>query len=109
MRDRTTFSTGPFVGLATLMINVCANSCPVSVPGKPLVVGSPDAAITAAKEAWKSKYSAENVAKSEPYAARFENGEWHVFGTLPSGAIGGTPEASVCAVDGSVSATWYGQ
>jgi hypothetical protein len=106
------------VALALLTVSVCAYSCPAPAAGKPVAVTTPAAAIAAAKEAWKSisskapqhsVYSAETVAKAEPYVAKLENGEWHVFGTLPEGWRGGTPEATVCAVDGSVSATWHGR
>lgn len=76
------------------------------------------AAIVVAKEAWKAIYrkapqhsvfSPESVALGEPYVAILEDDGWHVFGTLPNGPIGGTPEASICAVDGAVSAASHGQ
>jgi hypothetical protein len=113
---RTNSVVRTVIALALLTVNVCAYSCPAPAVGKPVAVTSPAAAIAAAKEAWKSifskapqhsEYSAENVAKAEPYVAKLENGVWHVFGTLPEGLRGGTPEASVCEVDGSVSATWH--
>jgi hypothetical protein len=86
--------------------------------GKPVAISTSTTAVAAAKEAWKSIYgkapqhsefSPESIAKSEPYVATLENGVWHVVGTLPKCTLGGTPEASICAVDGSVSATSHGQ
>jgi hypothetical protein len=38
----------------------------------------------------------------EPYLAEFENGNWHVFGTLPEKWRGGTPEAVVQDKDGTI-------
>jgi hypothetical protein len=95
-----------------------ANACENPIAGKHLAVATSAAAIAAAKEAWKSIYSKapqhsafspESVAQGEPYAAILENGVWHVVGTVPKGTLGGTPEASICAVDGSVSATSHGK
>jgi NTF2 fold immunity protein of polymorphic toxin system component len=86
--------------------------------GKSVAISTPITAIATAKEAWKSIYvkasqrsefSPESIANREPYVATLENGVWHVVGTLPKGAIGGTPEASICAVDGSVLDTSHGQ
>ena len=37
-----------------------------------------------------------------PYHAKFENGNWHVFGTLPKNWRGGTPEAVVQDKDGTI-------
>lgn len=37
-----------------------------------------------------------------PYHAEFENGNWHVFGTLPKNWRGGTPEAVVQDKDGTI-------
>jgi NTF2 fold immunity protein len=86
--------------------------------GKPVAISTSTTAIATAKEAWKSIYvkasqrsefSPETIANSEPYVATLENGVWHVVGTLPRGTIGGTPEASICAVDGSVLDTSHSQ
>ena len=113
---RMSWGTLMVVGLVAICAN--ADACQKPIVGKPLAVATPAAAIVAAKEAWKSIYSkapqhsvfsAESVAQGEPYVATLENGVWHVFGTLPKGAVGGTPEASICAVDGSVSATTHGK
>lgn len=40
--------------------------------------------------------------KYKPYSAEFNRGTWHVFGALPGGGPGGTPEALVQDVDGAV-------
>ena len=95
-----------------------AGACQKPVAGKPVAVATSVAAIVVAKEAWKaiyskapqhSAFSPESVAQGEPYVAILGDGVWHVFGTLPKGTLGGTPEASICAVDGSVLATSHGQ
>jgi len=113
-RHMYSLTTIAIVGLMAIR----ADACEKPIAGKPVAVSTPAAAIVAAKEAWKSIYSKapqhsvfspENVAQGEPYVATLENGVWHVFGTLPKGTVGGTPEASICAVDGSVSATSHGR
>jgi hypothetical protein len=95
-------------------ISANANACDKPEAGKPIAVATAAAAIAAAKVAWKSIYSKapqhsafspESITRGEPYVATLENGVWHVVGTLPNGTAGGTPEASICEVDGSVSAT----
>ncbi|MGO9995402.1 MAG: NTF2 fold immunity protein [Steroidobacteraceae bacterium] len=104
------------IGLIAISAN--ADACEKPVVGRPIAVATPAAAIAAAKEAWKSIYSKapqhsafspESIAQGEPYVATLENGVWRVVGTLPKGTVGGTPEASICAVDGSVSATSHGR
>lgn len=103
-------------GLVSIGVN--AEPCQQQPAGRPVAVATSAAAIVAAKIAWDALYRAAPthsafspamVAKGEPYVAILEDGVWHVFGTLPKGTIGGTPEASICAVDGSVVATLHGQ
>ena len=43
-----------------------------------------------------------SIENYEPYHAEFENGNWHVFGTLPKNWRGGTPEAVVQDKDGTI-------
>ena len=40
--------------------------------------------------------------KYRPYQAEFHGGKWHVLGTLPDSAVGGTPEAEVRDADGEI-------
>jgi hypothetical protein len=99
------------------LVAICATAqaCEKPEAGKPIAVATAAAAIAAAKAAWSSIYSKapqhsafspENITQAEPYVAALENGVvWHVVGTLSKGTVAGTPEASICAVDGSVSAT----
>lgn len=47
--------------------------------------------------------------KYEPYLAEFNNGAWHVFGTVPGGGPGGTPEAIVQDNDGKVLSVGHSQ
>jgi hypothetical protein len=101
-----------------LGLHVSAEACTAPAAGRSLAIATPAAAIVAAKAAWKSIYdkapwhsvfSPESIAQGEPYVATLKDGAWHVFGTLPRGTIGGTPEATVCQGDGSVEATSHGQ
>ena len=104
------------VGLVA--VHVSAVACQAPMPGQSVAVATPAAAILAAKAAWRSIYekapwhsafSPESIALGEPYAATLEHGVWHIIGTLPRGAIGGTLMAAVCQVDGTVEATSHGQ
>jgi hypothetical protein len=99
-------------------ISADAHACDKPEAGKPIAVATAAAAIAAAKEAWRpiyskapqhSAFSPESISQGEPYVATLESGVWHVVGTLPKGTVGGAPEASICEVDGSVSATSHGQ
>jgi hypothetical protein len=95
-----------------------ATACEMPVAGKPVAIANQAAAVAAAKAAWQSVYSKarwhsefspEHVAEDEPYVAVLKNGVWHVYGTLPHDAIGGTPEARICQSDGMVLVTTHGQ
>src|SRR5450432_2059349 len=99
-------------------LHVSAVACHTPVRGQSVAVATPAAAILAAKAAWRSIYtkaprhsafSPESIAHGEPYVATLENGVWHIIGTLPAGAVGGTAMAVVCQVDGAVEATSHGQ
>jgi hypothetical protein len=67
-------------------------------------VQSPEEAIRRAKKAWmvsgRPEMFRQEIAKYEPYQAVLVNSTWHVYGSLGDGAIGGTPEASICRGDG---------
>jgi len=73
-------------------------------------VSSPEAAIVAAKQAWKSIYSKAswhavfgpaNVDSFEPYSASLKDGIWFVAGTPNNGRR--SPVAYICASDGAAS------
>jgi hypothetical protein len=98
--------------LATAVIAVCLVAC--FGPSKPKPVETPDAAIAAAKGAFRSihekapsqsGYSPENVERFEPFTATLRDGSWEVTGTRPAGYQGRMPRARVSHADGSVSAT----
>ena len=99
-------------------IDADAHACDKPKAGKHIAVATAASAIAAAKVAWRSIYSKapqhsafspESITRGEPYIATLENGVWHVVGALSTGTAGGTPEASICEVDGSVSATSQGR
>jgi len=66
-------------------------------------------AVAVANEAWRDKFSADHVRDWEPYQGELIDGAWHIYGTLPGGARGGTPEALVCASDGKVLRVFHTQ
>jgi hypothetical protein len=55
-----------------------------------------------AEKALKGKMAPAYVDKYKPYRAELREGVWNVFGTLPGGGPGGTPEARVRDSDGEV-------
>jgi hypothetical protein len=62
-----------------------------------------------AERALKAKMPPEHVDKYKPYRAELRDGVWHVFGTLPGGGPGGTPEARVRDRDGEVLQVFHSQ
>jgi hypothetical protein len=62
-----------------------------------------------AERALNAKMPPEYVDKYKPYHAEFRDGVWHVFGTLPGGGVGGTPEARVRDSDGEVLQVFHSQ
>lgn len=51
----------------------------------------------------------ESFKKHQPYRARFTNAVWHVYGTIPGGGPGGTPEALIRDADGVVVTVFHTQ
>jgi hypothetical protein len=47
--------------------------------------------------------------RDRPYRARFSDGTWHVYGTLPEMTLGGTPEAYVRDADGRIERITHGR
>jgi hypothetical protein len=66
-------------------------------------------ALAIAEKALKAKMPPEYVDKYKPYRAELRDGIWNVFGTLPHGGAGGTPEASVRDSDGEVLRVFHSQ
>ena len=62
-----------------------------------------------AERALKAKMPPEYVDKYKPYRAELRDGIWNVFGTLPGGGVGGTPEAKVRDRDGEVLEVFHSQ
>ena len=88
--------------LALTLMSAASALCPTVVPEAARRITTADAAVAAAKLAWRAKFSDSVVQRSEPYRANLHNGSWQVFGTLPAGFRGGTPEAVICASNGQV-------
>jgi NTF2 fold immunity protein len=62
-----------------------------------------------AERALKAKMPPEYVDKYKPYRAELRDGIRNVFGTLPGGGAGGTPEARVRDSDGEVLQVFHSQ
>jgi hypothetical protein len=62
-----------------------------------------------ADKALKADMPPEYVDRYKPYRAEFHEGVWNVFGTLPEGTVGGTPEARVRDSDGKVVKVFHSQ
>jgi hypothetical protein len=65
--------------------------------------------LSLAERALKAKMPPEYVDKYKPYRAVLRDDIWHVFGTLPGGGPGGTPEARVRDSDGEVLQVFHTQ
>lgn len=55
------------------------------------------------------KQFSNNFEQCRPYRAQFGEGIWHVRGTLPTNALGGTPEADVSDDTGEVIRVYHSQ
>ena len=89
--------------LISMFVSIAVSqSCAPTVAGAQLVVPTERAALAAARHAWRGRFDRATVSAREPYKARLADGAWHVYGTLPKGRRGGTPEAVICASDGTV-------
>ena len=62
-----------------------------------------------AERALKAKMAPEYVDKYKHYRAELRVGLWNVYGTLPDGGAGGTPEAKVRDSDGEVLEVFHSQ
>ncbi|WP_313271375.1 NTF2 fold immunity protein [Stenotrophomonas sp.] len=93
----------------TFLLAASASDCPAITPSAMAVVSTELDAIAAAKAAWHGTFSPATVQEREPYLAELSNGTWRVFGTLPEGWRGGTPEALVCASNGIVLKVFHGR
>ena len=65
--------------------------------------------VPIAERALKAAMPPGHVDKYKPYRAEFQDGIWNVFGTLPGGGAGGTPEARVRDRDGEVLQVFHSQ
>ncbi|RYG98758.1 MAG: hypothetical protein EON58_06135 [Alphaproteobacteria bacterium] len=91
------------LSLALIVLSAASTSaCRPLAAGETAAISTEQAAVAAAKEAWRDKFSDASVREREPYRAKFADGIWQVNGTLPAGWRGGTPEAVICASDGKV-------
>lgn len=79
-----------------------AATCPELKIGQAGAAPTDSAAVAIAKSAMAGKFSAEELATFEPYHADLKGPLWHVYGSLPREALGGTPEAEVCRATAAV-------
>ena len=59
-------------------------------------------AIRIAEAAWIPVYGEEHIANEKPFVAELWGETWHVRGTLPKGAVGGTAIAEIAKLDGRI-------
>ena len=90
---------------ATLLMG-CNNEHPPPKEGPRLTEAE---VLPIAEKALKAKMPPEYVDKYKPYRAELRDGIWNVFGTLPDGGPGGTPEARVRDSDGEVLRVFHSQ
>jgi len=70
---------------------------------------SREQAVEIGLDAIENEMTRAHAEKYWPYQAEFKEGFWHVFGTVPGGGPGGTPEAVVQDGDGKVVSVVHGQ
>lgn len=73
------------------------------------MVPTEETAVAIAIAVFKPIYGADKVNREKPFRASLKAGVWHVSGSLPPGAIGGTAEAEIAQQDGRVLRVWHGQ
>jgi len=95
--------------LALIFMPVVSAACPPVGPDTAPKVAASGAAISAAKIAWREKFSDNAVRRWEPYRASLRDGSWHAFGTPPNGARGSTPQAAICAGNSKVLQVTHGR
>lgn len=68
------------------------------------LVPTREVAITIATAIWTPFYGVEYIERYKPFTAILENGQRHVFGTMPKGIRGGgSPVATISKRDGRIS------
>ena len=75
----------------------------------PSFVRDEQAAIEIAYETWIFPYGKETIDGEKPYMAELKKGVWHVYGSLPKGAVGGVAEAWISQTDGHVIRYMHGE
>jgi len=66
-------------------------------------------AVAIALPAMNADMTAEHVNQYKPYRAELRDGVWNVFGSIPGGGPGGTPEAMVRDRDGKLLGVFHSQ
>jgi hypothetical protein len=66
-------------------------------------------AIAIAFPAMSASMTPEHVNKYKPYRAELHDSIWNVFGSVPDGGAGGTPEAKVRDSDGKIIVVFHSQ
>jgi hypothetical protein len=92
--------------LGAMLLTGCTNDHPLPRDGPRLTEAE---VLPIAEKALKAKMPPEHVDKYNPYRAELRDGIWNVFGTLPGGGAGGTPEARVRDRDGAVLQVFHSQ
>jgi hypothetical protein len=70
------------------------------------LIDTPTEATYIAENAWLNTLG-DDIYDRQPFRAyRMENGNWHVFGTLPEGYLGGVPEA-IISKEGKIIKVWH--
>ena len=73
------------------------------------VIPDEQTAVGVALVIFRPVYGDEEISKFQPYHAQLERDTWTVYGTLPRGSRGGTPQLRVRKRDGKVLDIWHSQ
>ena len=84
-------------------------NCVPAKSGDSDLVATPEQAVAIAVPVLQNRFGTRDISQTKPFHASLEGNIWHVRGTLPKGAIGGTAEADVCKANGEVINVYHSQ
>lgn len=85
------------------------NKCPTGNAVKSNRIGTAEQAVALAVPLLQKQFGADVIAEQKPFHAILEGNLWHIYGTLPKEAIGGTAEAEICRTTGEIMEIYHTQ
>ena len=101
-------SHGMGMMLAALLFSSWSFAAEDNFVPPPGLVPDEQTAVAIARAIWQPIYGP-TLEDEEPFVATLKEGVWHVHGTLPPGAVGGTAEAEISKIDGCILRVSHGK